>query len=294
MEACLDDHHAHVDGWVFAASCDHSRRLYDNLRYLLRPGFAHILDVPHRRGAAAVDWLCGELRALAAALSEAFAVDTGDAAVAAAVTRLNANLDLLRRIGGLRSRERPPLTGAEFLRLMVACQCAPRDSLAGELRELYERLEAERGPEPRARLVLVGAELDDPGWIGVVESMGAVVVADRHCWGSIPGLTPIPEGGDPIRGLAEHALGSIRCPRMMEDFGLRTAEIIATARDARADGVIVETMKFCDLWGVESSPLVAALREAGLAVLRLEREYAPGAEGQLRTRVQAFLESMGR
>jgi len=29
-------------------------------------------------------------------------------------------------------------------------------------------------------------------------------------------------------------------------------------------------------------------------VLKLEREYRLGAEGQLRTRVQAFIESMGK
>jgi benzoyl-CoA reductase/2-hydroxyglutaryl-CoA dehydratase subunit BcrC/BadD/HgdB len=41
-------------------------------------------------------------------------------------------------------------------------------------------------------------------------------------------------------------------------------------------------------------PLVTALRDNGIPVLKLEREYRLGGEGQLRTRVQAFLESMGR
>jgi len=57
---------------------------------------------------------------------------------------------------------------------------------------------------------------------------------------------------------------------------------------------VIEIMKFCDLWGVESAVLAQALRTAGLPVLRLEREYALGGAGPLRTRVQAFLESMGR
>jgi benzoyl-CoA reductase/2-hydroxyglutaryl-CoA dehydratase subunit BcrC/BadD/HgdB len=45
---------------------------------------------------------------------------------------------------------------------------------------------------------------------------------------------------------------------------------------------------------VERSPLVATLREAGMPVLRLERDYRLTGEGQLRTRIQAFLESMGK
>ena len=79
---------------------------------------------------------------------------------------------------------------------------------------------------------------------------------------------------------------------MMEAFDERVATVVEAAREFRADGVVLETMKFCDTWGVESSPLVTALREAGLPVLRLEREYALSGEGQIRTRVQAFLESM--
>ena len=60
------------------------------------------------------------------------------------------------------------------------------------------------------------------------------------------------------------------------------------------DGVVLEILKFCDLWGVDSVPLVSALRKEGIPVLKLEREYRLSSEGQLRTRVQAFLESMGK
>jgi len=60
------------------------------------------------------------------------------------------------------------------------------------------------------------------------------------------------------------------------------------------DGVVIEIIKFCDLWGIDSMPLVSALRKEGIPVLKLEREYRMGSEGQLRTRVQAFIESMGK
>ncbi len=81
---------------------------------------------------------------------------------------------------------------------------------------------------------------------------------------------------------------------MLDDFGLRIRDILATVEDYSVDGVIVETMKFCDIWGVESNLMVSSLRSAGIPVLRLEREYITSGEGQLRTRVQAFLESMNK
>jgi benzoyl-CoA reductase subunit C len=80
----------------------------------------------------------------------------------------------------------------------------------------------------------------------------------------------------------------------MESFPLRLQTILDTVREYRVDGVVLEILKFCDLWGVDSVPLVSALRKEGIPVLKLEREYRLVGEGQLRTRVQAFLESMGK
>jgi benzoyl-CoA reductase/2-hydroxyglutaryl-CoA dehydratase subunit BcrC/BadD/HgdB len=120
-------------------------------------------------------------------------------------------------------------------------------------------------------------------------------VADRFCTGSIPGLIPIErDGGDPMRILAEHSFKKTLCPRMMESFPLRLQTILDTVREYKVDGVVLEILKFCDLWGVDSVPLVSALRKEGIPVLKLEREYRLVGEGQLRTRVQAFLESMGK
>jgi benzoyl-CoA reductase/2-hydroxyglutaryl-CoA dehydratase subunit BcrC/BadD/HgdB len=100
--------------------------------------------------------------------------------------------------------------------------------------------------------------------------------------------------GDPIRSLAEHTFEKTLCPRMMENFDLRLQIIIETVKEYRVDGVVLEIIKFCDLWGVDSMSLVSALRKEGIPVLKLEREYRTGGESQLYTRVQAFIESMGK
>jgi len=295
LELALDGSLDVLDGWVFTASCDHLRRLCDNLEYLVNPPFVHMLDLPHKTGDEALAWYVEELEGLAGALAARFGVDTSRPALAAAIREQNEYLARVRRIGDLRRREYPPISGTDFHRILVAGETAPRDRLAGPLRELGETLERAEGIRDfRARVLVVGSQLDDPGYIRLLESMGALVVADRFCLGSIPGLEPIPEQGDPLQALAAHTLRKTACPRMMEAFPQRVRTILDAAGSHRVDGVVLEVMKFCDVWGVEASPLAAALREAGLPVLRLEREYALSGEGQVRTRVQAFLESMGR
>lgn len=41
------------------------------------------------------------------------------------------------------------------------------------------------------RIVLTGSEIDDPGFTKLLEGCGALVVADRYCYGSLPGREPI-------------------------------------------------------------------------------------------------------
>ncbi|MDI6795473.1 MAG: 2-hydroxyacyl-CoA dehydratase family protein [Desulfatibacillaceae bacterium] len=297
MELALEGAFSSLGGWVFASSCDHMRRLYDNLDYLEPLDFVHILDVPHKRGEAATAWMKEELEMLAEKLAEHFGVDTGKEALARSIKEHNRLLAILRDLDKLRRLDAPPLSGAQYQMLMVAATSSPRDAIIGPLENLYKELASSTDgiDDYRARLLLAGSNCDDPGYIRVIESTGGLVVGDRTCTGSIPALQPVSEeGGDPLLALARHSLDNISCPRMMEEFDARAREILEAVKLTRADGVVLETMKFCDTWGVEASPFVSVLREQGIPVLRLEREYAMSSEGQLQTRVQAFLESMGR
>ncbi|MBI5845233.1 MAG: 2-hydroxyacyl-CoA dehydratase [Deltaproteobacteria bacterium] len=295
LEFVLEGTFSSINGWVFTASCDHMRRLYDNLDYLEHPDFIHILDVPHKRSEAAVQWMREELSMLAEKLADKFNVVTDDAALSRAIDAHNEYLALMRDISDLRKRDHPPLTGAMFQALIAAASSSPTDLIIPHLRVFYETARNAPGIDDyRARLLMAGSHCDDPHYIRVIESTGALVVGDRTCTGSIPALAPIDDEGDPLTVLARRSLSNISCPRMMEEFDTRVEEIIAAAKEFRVDGVVLETMKFCDTWGVEASPMINALRKAKIPVLRLEREYSLGSEGQLQTRVQAFMESMGK
>lgn len=295
LEFALDGRYDFLRGWVFAASCDHLRRLYDNLEHLKKPGFSRILDVPHKTGDAAINWYTDELKLFAKALTEHFGVDLGAGALAKAIREHNTFSAVLRKIGEYRSGDNPVMTGAEYHRLIVAASASPKKPILPILEKIRANLPTRAALPPyRARLLLAGGHLDDPGYISIIESQGGLVVADRLCTGSYPGLQPIPETGDPIAVLAKHYLTKTSCPRMMESFTERAEDIVTLARESRADGVVIQILKFCDTWGVEATAFVSYIREAGIPVLRLERDYRLGGEGQLRTRIQAFIESMSK
>ena len=73
----------------------------------------------------------------------------------------------------------------------------------------------------------------------------------------------------------------------------RRRYVAELAKEYRADGIIYEQVKFCDPWAYEKMVGSHVLREDyGYPVLAVDRPYAIGVSGQMRTRVQAFVESI--
>jgi benzoyl-CoA reductase/2-hydroxyglutaryl-CoA dehydratase subunit BcrC/BadD/HgdB len=163
------------------------------------------------------------------------------------------------------------------------------------LAELLEDLKGTEGSgDYRARLMVVGGELDDPEYLNVIEEQGGLVVADSTCFGSRLFWQPVDqEEPDPIRALARYYIQDRpSCPRTYGDQPHRIAFTRKMVEEFRVDGVIGERLMFCDPWLVEHYMTGLDLKEDGIPFLPLDREYVLGATGQLRTRVQAFLEAL--
>ena len=85
------------------------------------------------------------------------------------------------------------------------------------------------------------------------------------------------------------------CPRYMEDAKVLHRRELADrlAREFKADGIIYEQLKYCDFWSFERALVSHILAEEyDWPVLSVDRVYNVGSSGQLRTRFQAFVESL--
>lgn len=293
LESAMDRRFDFLGGWVFAAGCDHIRRLLDNLTYLNETDFTHIIDAPHRYGKEALRWYREELAVLCRKLEEKFGVDAGMNELEKAISRQNAFHAVLSEISGFRKRKNPPISGTAFQRIMIASLVSDREKMFDDLESAVEELRGRPGMRDyRARLMIVGGNIDDTEFIETIESSGGLVVADRFCTGSLPGIEVIESRDDPLTDIARHTLSRTACPRMMEGYENRLDDILRIRESYQADGVVIENIKFCDIWGIETGLLADGLKKAGVPVLRLERSYRSADEGQLRTRIQAFLERL--
>ena len=65
------------------------------------------------------------------------------------------------------------------------------------------------------------------------------------------------------------------------------------AKEYSADGILYEQVKFCDPWAYDRMLGSHIMRnEYGYPVLSIDRPYTVSGVGQLRTRIQAFIESV--
>lgn len=234
-------------------------------------------------------------------LGETFGIDTSDAAIRKSVAEHNRVCELIRAIGDFRKEEKPRITGYEYHIITLATYAAPKHLIIDKLEETLEELKSREPDENngfRARVAIVGSEIDDVDFIRLVEECGAYVCIDRFCYGSLPGRNPIVlnDEEDALTQVCRHYMNSIQCPRYMDTakMNARRAYVNDLAKEYNAAGIIYEQIKFCDPWAYERMMGSHILHdEYHYPVLSIDRPYNVGASiGQLRTRVQAFVESL--
>ena len=209
-------------------------------------------------------------------------MDISDDALRAAIEKHNRLCRVITEIGDLRKAENPVITGYEYHVIVLVSQVCPHDLILPYLEETLAELKTRR-PEAefpfRARVVLAGSEIDDPEFTKLLESCGAMVVADRYCFGTFPGREEIEiHGGETaFDAVCRHYLHHNQCVRFMDGAKIdqRHSELRRLAEDYGADGIIYVLQQ-----------------EMGIPCCTIEKEYTLGSVGQLRTRFQAFVESL--
>lgn len=305
LERALEGGYRFLDCMLVPDGCTMINRCIENMELLKTNDkedfFYKYLEVPMKADENGLSLYVSECRnKILAPLSEKFGIDVSDEALRKAVENHNKVCRLITEIGNFRKEENPRITGYEFHIICMVTYVCPKDMLIPYLEETLEELKArepDENPPYRARVVVVGSEIDDVDMIKLIEEAGALVVADRFCFGSFPGRQEIElnDTEDVLTQICRKYMYESQCPRHMDLMKVhgRKAYVNNLAKEFNADGIIYEQMKFCDPWAYERVVGAYDLREKyGYPVLTIDRPYAVGNSGQLRTRVQAFVESM--
>jgi benzoyl-CoA reductase subunit C len=284
-----------LDGLVFFNSCDHIRRVYDHWIRRMKTPFVKILSLPRKDEPPQVEWFRDELAILREQMQEHYQVKITDDKMREAIALRNTSRRRQRELYMLRKKHDPPITGAEMLAVTVAGTAMPParyNQLLGELLQDVSKASGHSGY--RARLMIMGGELDSPEYVRVIEGQGGLVVADSLCFGSRMIWKDVDETtSDPLTALAQYYVADRpSCARMYTRYGERVEYIRNMIRDFKVDGVVFIRLTFCELWGFEQYSLENDFKQLNIPLLCMDREYSQIGVGQLRTRIQAFLETL--
>lgn len=292
----LEEKYAFLDGEIALNTCDHVRRCHDIWVKKTEIPYHGFLSVPRKQTEKHYPWYREEVLNIKRGIEGQFGVSITNSDISDAIRLHNEARKKLIELNELRMEDPPRIKGSEVLALAVASQVMPRaefiklaDEFIGEVKDAPAPKE-----KPRARVVVMGGELDEPKFLEVIESMGAAVVGDSVCFGTRYFDELVREAGDPMEALARHTFFNVPCSRMVGGFPERFEYVQRLVTQCRADGVIFQRMKFCDPWGVEAHNMLRRYKLNDGHILVLEREYGVVATGQVKTRVQAFMEAMGK
>ena len=258
LERALEGGYNFIDAQLGTETCAGTCRFQEHLAELPdliqnEKFFVSFTDVPFKKNENSIEHFAATLQKhVLDELHEHFGIDTSDEALRATIEAHNEICDIITQIGEFRKLDKPTITGTEFHIINLVSIVCPKYLILPYLRETLEDLktrEADAKPNYRVKVVLAGSENDDPDFTKLIESCGALVVADRYCYGSLPGREKIEirKGETALRAVARHYLETSVCPRSMEQSAMRQRKtyIAAVATEYTAAGVLFESNKFC-------------------------------------------------
>ena len=307
LERAMEGNYRFLDAMAGVDLCEAMNRCMENMELLQIQDpnkenfFWTNTDVAYSDDEASVKHTVEQLRRkVLDQLRDRYGVDTSDDALRRAVEEHNEVCRIISEIGEFRKLNNPPITGYEFHVITLVSYVCPKYLVIDKLRQTLEEIktrEPDKKPAHRIRVVVVGSEIDDPDLIRLMEENGALVVADRFCYGSIPGRQELilNDHEDVLTQICRRYLQDTECPRHCAPHKVqyRHDHVAQLVKDYHADGVIYEQMKFCTYWSYERTLASHVMSdEYGIPTLSIDRPYRSGSSGQLRTRIQAFVENV--
>lgn len=281
-----------LSGIVAMNGCDQSRRAFDIWKNKTKTPFQTIISVPRVPEEYNSNWYKEELAGLISGIEEQFSVKITPEKLAEAIKLHNTVRRKLSQFNEL--RKGTFINGYEATTVTIAAQVMPPKNFNELLDKLLESLQSAKQNSRlyRARLVISGGEMDEPEFVKTIEEQGGLVVYEDTCFGARYYEELVSEDGDPLTNIAKRYFYRMPCARMANKFDKRYDNLKAVCNKYEAEGIIAQYLVHCLLNAGEAFLINMRAKEGEIPTLILDRECRTGGYGQLKTRVQAFIESI--
>jgi bcr-type benzoyl-CoA reductase subunit C len=285
-----------LDGMVIPHICDTTQCLASIWRITFPNEYFDDLVFPKRRDQeSARAYLINELKRFKHGLEDYFQLKITEQNLWKSIQIYNQNRQLLRELYALKRTYPQALHEQEFFTIIKASMLMPKEEHNRLLSELMEDLKKRQvRPEKRIKLVVSGMVPEPSQALGLIDELGGTIVDDDFCIGSRYFAEDIHINHDPIEAIADRHLR--RTPFsgyhiIGEEMG---DSLLERVEHTGAQGVIFWHLKFCEVYNFDYPDQKKRLEEKNIPHLLLETELQMTSLEQLRTRLQAFMEMLGR
>lgn len=281
-------------------TCDGKKKAYETLNDLM-PNL-YVMDLPQMKSDQGKALLRQEYDRFKKAVEALTGVTITPESLKKAIQTVNAKRSALHRLYALRQADPAPISGLDAL---LANQVSFYDNPARFTEsvnkicdELEKRIEKREGalPEKTPRILVSGCPMAVPNWKlpWIVESAGGVIVGEESCVGERGTRNLTDESGKSVDEMMEAITDryfKVDCAIFTPNPD-RLDHIVEMTKNYKADGVIHYGLQFCQPYIMESIPVEKILEEKDIPTLRIETDYGMEDAGQLKTRVEAFIEQL--
>jgi benzoyl-CoA reductase/2-hydroxyglutaryl-CoA dehydratase subunit BcrC/BadD/HgdB len=281
-------------------TCDGKKKAYESLNDLVDN--LYVMDLPQVKSENGKALLKAEYERFKETVETLTGVSVTAGSLKQAIRTVNAKRAAIHRLSSLRKADPVPISGLDAL---LANQVFFYDNPARFTEsvnkisdELEKRVEEKKGvfPEKTPRILVSGCPQAVPNWKFpmIVETAGAVIVGEESCVGERGTHNLTDESGSTVDEMMEAIADryfQVDCA-IFTPNPQRLEHIKEMVTAYNADGVIHYGLQFCQPYLMESIPVEKALEEENIPTLRIETDYSMEDVGQLKTRVEAFIEQL--
>lgn len=286
---------------VGETTCDGKKKAFEILNDYVP---VHMMETPQMKREKDKQLWRSEVRDFLAKVEEFTGHKITSASLRQAIKDINGKRRALLRLSELRKNSPAPISGKDSLLIEQIAMYDDVPRFTAQLNALCDELETRVkegkgvGEPDAARLIVSGTPMALPNWKvpHVIETSGAVIVAEEMCTGLRYFENLVPEDGETIEdmvgAIADRYL-NINCACFTPNEG-RMEKLVSLTREYKADGIIHCSLAFCDPYLIEANRVEKTLKENNIPLLKIETDYGQEDSGQIKTRVEAFLEMIGK
>jgi len=282
---------------VGETTCDGKKKMFEILNNY-QP--VYIMEVPNKKTRKSRQLWREEVKAFQEVIEKL----TGNKLTAdnlkPAIDMVNDRRRAFQRLYNLRKTRPVPISGKDAL---LATQVSFYDDAKRDTQmvntlcdELDKRVANGEGiaPADAPRILVSGSPMAIPNWKlhHIIESAGAVVVCEESCTGTRFFSDLVDATQDGLEGLLDAVSSrymNIHCACFTPNEE-RLDDIVKYAKEYQVDGVVHYNLQFCHTYANEAYQVEKRLEAEGIPFLRIETDYSDEDTGQLKNRIEAFLE----